>query len=130
MVSSFFAVHQWQHLQELHNRGWNNLSRLWSWPKAPWTVGRSKKTVGALAGGTGCAGTAGGFDGDGKKEGGGSCVLLDPLQDLRYGKVTPWSLCIASMTQKWKDGTADFIVQYTGVQVAFLFHLYNTFTRR
>lgn len=60
VVSSFFAVHQWQHLQELHNRGWNNLSRLWSWPK---------------------------------------------------------------------DGTADFIVQYTGVQVAFLFHLYNTFTR-
>lgn len=30
---------------------------------------------------------------------------------------------------KWEDGTSDHIVQYAGVQVAFFFHLFNTFTR-
>lgn len=59
-ITNFFAVHKWRHLSELHRRGWNDLSRIFGWPK---------------------------------------------------------------------EGTADHIVQYAGIQAAFFFHLFNTFTR-
>ena len=36
----------------------------------------------------------------------------------------PWNLACHQ-----KEGTADHIVQYAGVQAAFFFHLFNTFTR-
>eukprot|EP00434_Breviolum_minutum_P038410 symbB.v1.2.034070.t1/scaffold4254.1/size42344/4 len=60
LIITFFAVHKWKHLSELKRRGWNDLRRMFGWPK---------------------------------------------------------------------DGTSDHIVQYAGVQVAFFFHLFNTFTR-
>ena len=35
-----------------------------------------------------------------------------------------------NLARRQKEGTADHIVQYAGIQAAFFFHLFNTFTRR
>eukprot|EP00438_Fugacium_kawagutii_P008809 Skav212802 [mRNA] locus=scaffold1633:158488:173416:- [translate_table: standard] len=33
VILKFFAVHKWRHLDELHRRGWNDLRRIFGWPK-------------------------------------------------------------------------------------------------
>ena len=52
-------------------------------------------------------------------------VQLCSDQAMGFEIVTePWNLA-----RHQKEGTADHIVQYAGVQAAFFFHLFNTFTR-
>lgn len=33
LIITFFAVHKWKHLSELKRRGWNDLRRMFGWPK-------------------------------------------------------------------------------------------------
>lgn len=33
LIITFFAVHKWKHLSELKRRGWNDLRRIFGWPK-------------------------------------------------------------------------------------------------
>ena len=52
-------------------------------------------------------------------------VCSDSDQAIGFEIATePWN-----PARRQKEGTADHIVQYAGIQAAFFFHLFNTFTR-